>query len=108
MNHFGAGDIPMSQDRYQSLPAGQEMVHVPFALGAIGIFHSVPGDQTVQLDACLLGKIFSGLVTTWDDAEVMAQNPGLSVPAGQKIMVGHRTKGSSSTGGTTGYIEKKT
>jgi len=105
-NHFGAGDIPMKPDLFNLLPAGEEMVHIPFALGAIGIFHSVPGSE-IKLDACLLADIFMGNVKTWDDAKVLAQNPGLKVPAGQKIMVGHRTKGSSSTGGFSGYLKKK-
>lgn len=110
-NHFGAGDIPMSNSRYAQLPAGEEMVHMPFALGAIGIFHSVPegeiGAANLNLDACLLAKIFGGKITTWDHADIKAQNPGLKVPAGQMIQIGHRRLGSSSTGGTTGYLNKK-
>eukprot|EP00747_Dinoflagellata_sp_TGD_P051967 gnl/TRDRNA2_/TRDRNA2_147641_c0_seq1.p1 gnl/TRDRNA2_/TRDRNA2_147641_c0~~gnl/TRDRNA2_/TRDRNA2_147641_c0_seq1.p1 ORF type:complete len:904 (+),score=158.83 gnl/TRDRNA2_/TRDRNA2_147641_c0_seq1:98-2809(+) len=106
-NHFGAGDIPMSQSRYNQLPAGQEMLHVPFALGAIGIFHNVPGAGTINFNACLLAKIYMGQIDTWDHSEIMAANPGLSVPSGQKIIIGHRRLGSSSTGGTSGYLNKK-
>jgi len=113
-NHFGAGDIPMSETNYQTLmgrvPA-EEMVHLPFALGAIGIFHSIPagdlGNAELKLDTCTLAKIFSGLITEWDHADIVAQNPGMSVPAGTKIQVGHRTLGSSSTGGLAGYLSKK-
>lgn len=113
-NHFGAGDIPMSKDRYDELMAQsppETMVHLPFALGAIGIFHSVPtselGGQDLKLDACLLAQIFSGVVTTWDDQKVKDQNPTISVPAGTKIQIGHRRLGSSSTGGLAGYLDKK-
>jgi hypothetical protein len=48
-----------------------------------------------------------GLITTWDHADIKAQNRKISVPAGKKIQIGHRRLGSSSTGGTTGYLEKK-
>jgi len=111
-SHFGAGDIPMSGERFRNLTnAGRHMVHLPFAMGAIGIFHSVPqgelGAAELKLDACLLAKIFAGTITTWDHADIKAQNPGLSVPAGTTIKVGHRTLGSSSTGGVTGYLHKK-
>ncbi|CAE8644878.1 unnamed protein product, partial [Polarella glacialis] len=82
-----------------------KMVHIPFALGAIGIFHSVAG-QAIQMSACLLAKVFMGVVTTWDNADILAENPNLKVPAGQTITVGHRTYGSSSTGGLTGYLNK--
>jgi len=110
-SHFGAGDIPMSQSNYNTLMARsppEMMVHLPFALGAIAIFHSVPmSSGELKLDACLLAKIFSGTITTWDDSEILAQNPGLSVPANEPIKVGHRTLGSSSTGGVAGYLDKK-
>eukprot|EP00445_Apocalathium_hangoei_P012834 CAMPEP_0203867660 /NCGR_PEP_ID=MMETSP0359-20131031/16650_1 /ASSEMBLY_ACC=CAM_ASM_000338 /TAXON_ID=268821 /ORGANISM="Scrippsiella Hangoei, Strain SHTV-5" /LENGTH=1314 /DNA_ID=CAMNT_0050785945 /DNA_START=63 /DNA_END=4007 /DNA_ORIENTATION=+ len=113
-NDFGAGDIPMSKAYYDGLMAAtpaQAMVHLPFALGAIGIFHNVPsadlGGAAMQLDACTLAKIFSGNITTWDDPAIKAQNPNIKVPANQLIMVGHRTLGSSSTGGLAGYLDKK-
>jgi ABC-type phosphate transport system substrate-binding protein len=109
-NHFGAGDIPMSSSNYALLTAGKEMVHLPFALGAIGIFHNVPasvrGSTDIILTACLLAKIFNGDITTWDDPDIKALNSNLNPPASQKIMVGHRTLGSSSTGGVTGYLAK--
>jgi len=109
-NHFGSGDIPMTADRYNSLTAaGGNMVHVPFALGAIGFFHSVPADVLptggLKLTACLLSKIFQRRITTWDHADILADNPGLSVPAGTNIRVVHRNLGSSSTAGATEYMK---
>ena len=51
-------------------------VHIPFALGAIAVFHSVPtgeiGGESLKLDACLLAKIFGGAITTWDHADIKA------------------------------------
>jgi len=109
LSDFGAGDIPMSQTRYDGIQtAGREMVHVPFSLGAIGVFHSVPvesvGADGLKLSACTLAKIFNGTITTWDHADIMAENPNLLIPAGETILVGHRALGSSSTGGLTGYM----
>mmetsp|Transcript_64311 Transcript_64311/g.130672 ORF Transcript_64311/g.130672 Transcript_64311/m.130672 type:complete len:925 (-) Transcript_64311:171-2945(-) len=112
-SHFGAGDIPMSGTHFQTMTSQtplESMVHIPLALGAIGVFHSVPDGEiggSLKLDACLLAKIFSGQVETWDHADIKAQNPGINVPAGSKIKVFHRRLGSSSTGGTTGYLLKK-
>jgi len=112
LNDFGAGDIPMAQSIYDSITsAGRKMVHVPFCMGAIAIFHSVPasmlGGDTLKLSPCVLAKIFDGQITEWDNAEIKTDNPNLNVPAGTKIQVGHRTTGSSSTGGTTGYLNAK-
>jgi ABC-type phosphate transport system substrate-binding protein len=111
LTDFGAGDIPMTQSIYDNLQAAsRDMVHVPFCLGAIGIFHSVPSSEAggaLKLSPCVLAKIFDGAITAWDHAEIIADNPNLNVPAGTKIQVGHRTTGSSSTGGTTGYLQAK-
>jgi len=113
-SHFGAGDIPMSADRYNTLfTHGETMLHLPFALGAIGIFHSIPASQLgtsgeLRLDGCLLARIFSGNIQSWNHADIIAQNPGMNVATEhQLIKVGHRTLGSSSTGGVAGYLDKK-
>jgi ABC-type phosphate transport system substrate-binding protein len=53
----------------------------------------------VELTACLLARIFSRDIKTWDHADIMAANPKLIVPAGEPILVYHRVLGSSTTGG---------
>mmetsp|Transcript_34660 Transcript_34660/g.83733 ORF Transcript_34660/g.83733 Transcript_34660/m.83733 type:complete len:886 (-) Transcript_34660:215-2872(-) len=108
-NHFGSGDIPMSATNFAKL-GDRKMVHIPFAVGAIAIFHSVPSDQrdnkAIDLPPCLLAKIFAGTITEWDHADIKAANPHIAVPAGTKIKVAHRMEGSSSTSGTTQYLDK--
>lgn len=104
-SHFGCADIPMTSALFKALPPGQEMLHIPFGLNAVGIFHTVPGN-VVKADACLLAEIFTGNVMTWDDPKVLVQNPKLNVPKGSKIIVGHRSDGSSSTAGLSGYLNK--
>ena len=43
-NNFGAGDVPIPNGDYTTLTSGLgiEVLHIPFALGSVGIFHSVP------------------------------------------------------------------
>ena len=105
LNHFGAGDIPMSADRYNAVvAASRAMVHVPFALGGIGVFHSAPvGGASVHLTACVLAKIFSAQITTWDHADIKALNTDVALPS-LPIKVVHRVEGSSSTAGFTAYM----
>jgi len=108
LNDFGSGDIPYSAGRYAALTAaGRKMVHVPMAVGGIGVFHSVPeaelGGAPLHLTACLLAKIFSRQITHWDDAEIKAANPSLTSTG--EIKVVHRVKGSSSTTGFTEYMD---
>merc|ERR1719483_232696 len=106
LNHFGSGDIPMTADRYNAVAAaGRTMVHVPFAMGGIGVFHSAPvGGASVHLTACVLAKIFSAQITMWDDAEIKALNADVTLPS-LPIKVVHRVKGSSSTAGFTAYMQ---
>ena len=105
LNHFGAGDIPMTNERYTSVvDAGRSMVHIPFAMGGIGVFHSCPvSGVSLHLDACVLAKIFSAQIASWDHDEIAALNPGVDLPS-LPIKVVHRTKGSSSTAGFTEYM----
>ena len=107
---FGSGDIPIGQSDYTDLnTANQTIMHIPFQMGAMSIFHSVPGvpksgPGALNLTACLIAKIFRREIKTWDHAAIIAINPKLSVPASQNIEGYHRVKGSSTTGGVTTYL----
>ena len=116
-NHFGAGDIPFKTTNtktgyvnvdYTTIKTtnNKPFFHIPFQLGAIGIFHSVPDSagSKVDLDGCTLAKIFSREIKFWDHADIKALNPTLSIPANTPIKVATRTSGSSSTSLTTQYL----
>jgi len=110
LNHFGSGDIPMSADRYKALTeAGRKMVHVPLALGAIAVFHSIPdeelGGEPLHLDACLLAKIFSCQIRKWNHPDILKENDKLT--ATSDILVARRVEGSSSTTGFTEYLDTR-
>jgi ABC-type phosphate transport system substrate-binding protein len=84
------------------------MVHLPFVLGAISIFHNIPnvpeGSQGLNLTACTLSKIFKRDIKYWDDAEILETNPGLKdklPPDDYPITVSRRVHGSSSTASVT-------
>ena len=108
-NHFGAGDIPFKSADYTTVTTtnSKPFFHIPFQLGAIGIFHSVPDSagSKVDLDGCTLAKIFSRQIKFWDHADIIALNPTLSIPANTPIKVATRTLGSSSTSLTTKYLD---
>jgi phosphate transport system substrate-binding protein len=106
---FGVGDIPMSAPRFAELTAnGREMLHVPVAIGAIALFHSVPeselGGEPIDLDACLIARIYAGDITRWDHPDIKAKNPKMTTSS--PIYVAHRVEGSSSTSGFTTYLSR--
>jgi ABC-type phosphate transport system substrate-binding protein len=84
-----------------------EFIQVPFVIGGIGFFHSVPASYgEIDLDACLLAKIFNRDITRWDDDEIVALNPNLA-SLDQPITVARRVYGSSSTSLITKYLNQK-
>jgi phosphate ABC transporter phosphate-binding protein len=107
---FGSGDIPIGAADHAALnAAGHEIMHFPFQMGAMSIFHNIPGlpksgAGALKVDACIIAKIFKRVIKTWDHADIMALNPDLKVPAGQNIEVFHRVSGSSTTSGVTTYL----
>jgi ABC-type phosphate transport system substrate-binding protein len=104
---FGSADVPLSAENYALFNG--TVLQIPFQVGAVGFFHSVPADDigayNLNLTACVLAKIFSRAITTWDHADIVAENPNLKVPAGTKITIVHRSDGSSSTYGITHYLQ---
>ena len=81
-----------------------DYLQLPFQIGAIGIFHTVPGYGSAELkiSACTLAKIYTGAITMWNDADIKADT-GITLPA-EKIHVVFRSDGSSSTYGLKGYL----
>ena len=111
-NDFGSGDIPISAEDWQAWnDQGIEFVQLPFVLSAVSFFHSIPGVPTgnygLNMTACLLARVFNADITTWDDPDIKAINPGLNVPKDYPIYVGRRVLGSSSTYSITNYLYAK-
>ena len=81
-----------------------DYLQLPFQIGAIGIFHTVPGygSGELKISACTLAKIYTGANTMWDDPDIKADT-GITLPT-EKIHVVFRSDGSSSTYGLKGYL----
>lgn len=98
---FAVTDYPLSQD---SLTAAN-LAQFPVVIGSIAVVHTLdlPAGQKLTLDAVTLAGIWSGTITRWNDPAITALNPGLTLPD-QPIVPVHRTDGSGSTFGFTGYL----
>lgn len=91
---FGASDAPMSEEELARAPG---TLHVPTVAGAVAVTYNLPGlAQPLRIDGEVLGDIFLGTVTRWNDPRIQALNPGVQLPAGD-ILVVHRTDGSGTT-----------
>jgi len=108
-NDFGSGDIPISAgDKEAWNDKGIHFAQLPFVLSAVSFFHSIPGvpsgEMGLNMTACLLARVFSADITTWDHEDIKEINPGLNVPKNTPIYVGRRDLGSSSTFSITHYL----
>ncbi|MHB1311845.1 MAG: phosphate ABC transporter substrate-binding protein PstS [Gemmatimonadaceae bacterium] len=100
---FGASDAPMS-DAELSKAKGGKVMHFPMTLGAVVVTYNVPGvPQGLKLSGAVLGDIFLGKITKWNDPRIAALNAGVKLPA-RDILVVHRSDGSGTSYIFTDYL----
>ena len=93
---FGASDGPMSDEEIAKAKGGP-VLHFPTVIGAVVITYNVPGlNRPLNLSGDVVADIFSGKVTKWNDARIVAQNRGVALP-NSDILVVHRSDGSGTT-----------
>ena len=93
---FGASDSPMNDQELASAKGGP-VLHFPTVMGAVVITCNVPGvTRPLNLSGDVIADIFNGKITKWNDAQIVAQNRGVSLP-NSDILVVHRTDGSGTT-----------
>jgi phosphate transport system substrate-binding protein len=102
---FGATDAPMKDSELAAAEAkGGTVIHIPTVLGAIVVTYNLPGvSQPLKMDGQLIGDLFLGKVKTWNDPEIAAQNPGVSLPD-QAILTVHRSDSSGTTANFTAFV----
>jgi phosphate transport system substrate-binding protein len=101
---FGASDPPLKPADIATFEKVGPVQQVPMFLGAITVSYNLPGVQSgLKLDAKTIADIYLGKVKSWDDAEIKALNPGVSLPS-TAITVIHRSDSSGTTAGFTGFL----
>ncbi|HSZ15003.1 MAG TPA: phosphate ABC transporter substrate-binding protein PstS [Solirubrobacteraceae bacterium] len=102
---FGASDPPLKPADEEAITKnGSPSVQIPMFLGAITVSYNLPGVKAgLKLDGKTIADIYLGKVKTWDDAEIKALNPGISLPS-TPITVIHRSDSSGTSAGFTGFL----
>jgi phosphate transport system substrate-binding protein len=101
---FGASDPPLKPTDIATFEKVGPVQQIPMFLGAITVSYNLPGVQSgLKLDGKTIADIYLGKVRTWDDAEIKALNPGVSLPS-TAITVIHRSDSSGTTTGFTGFL----
>jgi phosphate transport system substrate-binding protein len=101
---FGASDPPLKPEDIATLEKVGPVQQVPMFFGAITASYNLPGVKSgLKLDGKTIADIYMGKVKSWDDAEIKALNPGVSLPS-TAITVIHRSDSSGTTAGFTGWL----
>jgi phosphate transport system substrate-binding protein len=101
---FGASDAAMKDEEIAALPSGAKMLHIPTALGAVVMIYNLPDTPKLQLDSANIAGIYLGTIKKWNDPAIAANNPGVTLPD-LDVLVVHRSDGSGTTNAFTTYLD---
>ena len=98
---FGASDAPMSGADLEK----EGLVQFPAVIGGTVPIVNLQGFKPGELRVTgqVLAEIFLGNISNWNDARILALNPGKTLPD-QTITVVHRADGSGTTFNWTDYL----
>jgi phosphate transport system substrate-binding protein len=100
---FGASDMPLTDADL----AKDGMVQFPTVIGGVVPVVNIKGiaPGQIKLTGAALGDIYLGKITKWNDAALVALNPGVPLPDAA-IAVVRRADGSGTTFIFTNYLSK--
>lgn len=100
---FGASDMPLKDDEL----AKDGLIQFPTVIGGVVPVVNIKGiaPGQIKLTGQVLGDIYLGKITKWNDAALTALNPGVPLPDAA-ISVVRRADGSGTTFIFTNYLSK--
>ncbi|HEX4088728.1 MAG TPA: phosphate ABC transporter substrate-binding protein PstS [Trebonia sp.] len=100
---YAGSDSPVPSKEASEVPKGKTILYFPVQVGPIAIAYNVSGVSDLKLDATVLAGIFSGKITTWNDAAIKALNPSASLPS-SSINLEVRSDSSGTTANFSQYL----
>jgi len=100
---FGASDMPQTDEVLKAKGQFQFPTVIGGTVPVINIKGIAPGQM--KLDGQVLGDIYLGKITKWNDAAIKALNPGLALPDAAIAPV-RRADGSGTTFNFTNYLSR--
>lgn len=104
---FAGSDAPLSDSNltgsFASCMPGTKAIDLPVYVSPIAVAFHVAGITSLNLDASVLARIFSGSITTWDDPAIAELNPGAALP-NATITAVHRSDNSGTTKNFADYL----
>jgi len=98
---FGATDAPVKGEDLDKLGQVQFPAVIGGTVPVINLEGFKPGE--LQITGAVMAEVFMGNIVKWNDAKLVALNPGKRLPD-QNITVVHRADGSGTTFNWTDYL----
>ncbi len=99
---FAGSDPAMKPEEVKA--AKGPVLQFPVAFGAITVSYNLSGVKAgLKLDGTTTADIFLGKIKKWNDPEIAALNPGVTLPS-STITVVHRSDSSGTTKGFTTFL----
>lgn len=79
---FGVSDVQITAAEFQqNNKQANTVVMIPSTLAAVVLTYNLPGVSDLQLSPEVIGAIYTGKITKWDDAKIKADNPSATLPS---------------------------
>lgn len=100
---FGASDMPLTDEKLKELGLFQFPTVIGGVVPVVNVKGIKPGE--LKLTGAVLGDIYLGKITKWDDPVIKQLNPTVALPS-ETITVVRRADGSGTTFIWTNYLSK--
>lgn len=98
---FGASDAPLTDQQYGNVT---NPLQIPETIGGVLPAYNLPGiGLGLKFTGPILAGIYLGKITKWNDPQLVAINPSVTLPD-KDIIVVHRSDGSGTTYVWTNYL----
>ena len=105
---FAGSDAALKDDELTTAEercGADGIFELPNYISAIAVVYNLPGVDDLNLSPDTLAGIFTGTITTWDDAAIAEDNPDADLPS-TTITPVHRADDSGTTNNFTDYLSK--
>ena len=96
-------DFGMSDGLYAAGSQPANFVYVPLVGGPVAIVINVPGVKNLNLTGDIIGKLYTGKITKWNDAQIAKINKGVKLPA-LPVQPVYRSGSSGTSENFTNYL----
>ena len=87
--------------------AHQGLMNIALAVSSLHVNYNLPGAaESLKLNGKVLAAMYEGTIKSWNDPQIAALNPGVTLPATPVVPL-HRSDGTSDTFLFTEYLSKQ-